>query len=324
MRGWDLLEDIESFSKLTEKEALPDDSVECIVAVKYFSEVGWVGVKNRDRNYKPTIRIIQSFKDDIERMFLWDEKTRYTEGLNEFGVSILSAAVAVKNDENEGSKGDKSNSGKTFYSPDGKKIRTALLEKTVEDAIKSLVENKLPGNTAIFNRENAYLLEGAFKGGNTQDYIYKLIKISKEKVMARTNHGILIPWSGYQFTGDEKEKRARLSSEFRLKKVLEDIKKVKYPHDMLDCVSSTEKENPQLNPLRIDEKPEALRTTGQLMIVPDELTLYYRPVWCEVEFDFAKLDSLDSKTYFQILSSRDIFTKFRNSSKEPFEVKNEE
>jgi hypothetical protein len=224
-------------------------------------------------------------------------------------VSILSAAVAVKDDEKEGDKGAKK---KTFYSPDGKKIRTALLEKTLEDSVDFAIENKLPGNTAIFNRNNAYLLEGAFRHGDVNDYVYKLIKVSQDKTMVRTNHGILISWAGYQSTGDEKEKAARQSSESRLKKVREEIKKVQVPHRMLDCISDTEKNDPQLNPLRIDEKSNALRTTGQLMIIPHELTLYYRPVWCDIEFDFDKLDSKDSKTFFQILSSRDVLLKDRN------------
>jgi len=53
----------------------------CIVALKYFTDGGWVGVKNRDRNYKPNIRIRQSFRDDVERLYIWDDKTKYTEGI---------------------------------------------------------------------------------------------------------------------------------------------------------------------------------------------------------------------------------------------------
>ena len=45
----------------------------CIVAVKYFPETGWVGVKNRDRNYQPVIKIKQSFRNDIERMYILDD-----------------------------------------------------------------------------------------------------------------------------------------------------------------------------------------------------------------------------------------------------------
>ena len=74
----------------------------CVIAIRFFKDIGWVGVKNRDRNYRPTVHIKQSFRNNVERLYIWDEKTKYTEGLNEFGVSILSAAVAVKDDEKEG------------------------------------------------------------------------------------------------------------------------------------------------------------------------------------------------------------------------------
>ena len=91
----------------------------CIVALKHFDDLGWVGVKNRDRNYKPSIMVKQSFSRGIERIYLYDEKTKYTEGMNENGVSILSACTQVKKDEKEGTK---VNPNSFEGSPDGKKI----------------------------------------------------------------------------------------------------------------------------------------------------------------------------------------------------------
>ena len=74
----------------------------CVIAVKYFKDVGWVGAKNRDRNYLPEIQIVQSDRKKVQRLFIDDELTRYTEGLNEYGVSILSAALAVKDEHGRG------------------------------------------------------------------------------------------------------------------------------------------------------------------------------------------------------------------------------
>ena len=295
---WGKLNDLVSLTK-------KDDDPECIVALKYFKDIGWVGVKNRDRNYKPTVRIRQSFKGGIERLYLWDDKTRYTEGLNEHGVSILSSAIAVKTDEKEG-KGKKR---KDFYSPDGKKIRTALLEKTVENAIDVLVDKKISGHTAIFDKDRAFILESSHNEDN--EYKYETVEVSKSKNAVRTNHGILLPWAGYQPDGNDWEQKARESSEVRLEKVLKSIKGIDDPHRMLDCISDTKDKNPQLNPLRLDDpESDALKTTGQLMIIPSELTLYYRPIWCDVEFDFDKINSPSTNIYFQILSSREIMKRF--------------
>ena len=145
------------FVKLTRKEIFKM----CIVCAKYFKDYGWVGVKNRDRNYIPQITIKQSYRNGVERMLLWDDKTKYTDGLNEHGVCILSAAVAVKKDEKEGSRNRAED--KQFYSPDGKKIRKALYEDTIDKALEKCIEFELPGNTLIFDRERCILLEGGFE-----------------------------------------------------------------------------------------------------------------------------------------------------------------
>lgn len=279
----------------------------CIVALKYFNTTGWVGVKNRDRNYKPLIYIRQSVRRGIERIFLWDDITKYTEGLNEFGVSILSASVDTKYDEKEGKISQHEEEDGQFYSPDGKKIRTALFEKTPEDAIKSLKESNLPGHIIVFNKTKAYLIEAAFKkpGRNEKDFVFKCNEVNKNNTIVRTNHGIWIPWSGYQ---EESKPYSRKSSEKRLEKVLNGIKHISDPHNLLDALSHTDEDDPQMNPLRLDTKRKSLRTTGQIMLIPSELTLYYKPIWCEIQFNFGRLDSTKTKTFFQILSSRGIIS----------------
>ena len=45
----------------------------CVIVAKYLPELGWIGVKNRDRGYYPVINIKKSFKNDIERIYIWDE-----------------------------------------------------------------------------------------------------------------------------------------------------------------------------------------------------------------------------------------------------------
>lgn len=278
----------------------------CIVAVKHFKDIGWVGVKNRDRNYKPTINIKQSFRNGIERLYIWDEKTKYTEGLNEFGIAVISAAVATKKDEKEvaNAAGEES-----FFSPDGKKIRTALLEKTLDKVIAKIIELEVPGNTFAFTKDKCFLIEGAFTDEEMTDYQWKKAEIKKDETCVRTNHGILLGFAGYQDgpDSDEDEKASRKSSEMRLEKTKAAIKKVKEGRDMLDCISdSTSDKNPQLNPLRTSKThgSSILVTTGQIMLIPSELTLCYRPIWSEIEFNFNKLDGETRKTSFEVISKK--------------------
>lgn len=281
----------------------------CVVAAKWFPKLGWVGVKNRDRNYRPTVRMKKNFRNNTEKLYMWDEDTRYAEGLNEYGVCILSAAVMVKKDEEEGYETD--SHSEVFYSPDGRKIRRALEEKTVEKALQSCIDSKLPGNTLIFDRDTCYLLEGAFRDNKHSDYVHENKKIPHTQLALRTNHGIWIPWAGYQTGGDSAGERASAkSSHTRYKLALQGLTKAQDPQDMLDALTVTPEKNPQMNPVRLEKntRKKIMRTTGQIMLIASKLTLHYRPIFSDIEFDFNKLNHPSYKTNFEITSSKRLFT----------------
>ena len=44
----------------------------CVVAAKHFKDTGWILVKNRDRNYPTEVKLVQSQRAGIERLFLRD------------------------------------------------------------------------------------------------------------------------------------------------------------------------------------------------------------------------------------------------------------
>lgn len=287
----------------------------CVIAVKYFEDTGWVGIKNRDRNYKPSIRIRQLMRKGVERLVIWDDITKYTEGVNEFGVCILNAATDVKKDEKIGVNTAKSKKPKrgdpNFYAPDGLRIRNALLKRTPEAALKELIKTELRGSTLIFNEDECYLLEGMHEERGREEWVYKVQKIKKGETVARTNHGILIDWAGYPKNSDDEHlANSRKSSEERLRVAQNDISKVTDPIKMMDAASSTKNSNPQMNPLRIEKRHgrKILRTTGQIMLVPKERTLHYRPIWGDVEFDDGINNDIKSKTNFEIVSSKKLLT----------------
>lgn len=283
----------------------------CVVCCKYLDNIGWVLTKNRDRNYKPNVLIRKSFRRDIERLYLWDNNTKYTEGVNEFGVAIISASVTVKEDEAEGSVAIKRNKKKIeiqkgiYYSPDGFRIRTALFEKNAVDAVKKLIELQIPGNTIVADKDRCFLLEGAFL--DTQEYAHKVVEVPKDRIAVRTNHGILLPWTGYNADIPE-QADSRKSSEARYKKVVDKLKSAKTFDEILEAVSDTSDDNPQMNPLRIDTKRNSMRTTGQIVLVPSENTMHYRAIWCETTFNLDKLNSSEEKTFFEVVSTRKLIS----------------
>ena len=281
----------------------------CVVAVKKFPGIGWVGVKNRDRNYLPTVKIVQSNLQNMQRLYIDDLTTRYTEGVNEYGVCVLSASLAVKEDEKEGkTKGGERPEG--YMSPDGKSLRTALFEKTAEAAVKVLQERKLSGCTYVFDEKDCYLLEAGFNirvqtakdRGEERTFVSKIIKVT-DNYHVRTNHGILIPSLGYQSDNSE----ARESSESRLAIATKFVAKCTDPEKMMDALAEQPNKDTFLNPLRTGDIDEGdMCTTGQLLLTPKERTMHYRPIFSEVEFKYNKLNGEKSKTFFEIITSREL------------------
>lgn len=281
----------------------------CVVVSKYFEETGWVLAKNRDRNYEPTIKMVQRKDAGVERLFLYDMQTGYSEGLNEYGISIVSAATAVKADEKE-RKEKKAKANGT--SKDGKRIRNALKQKTVKAAVDSLIESKIPGNTFVTDGKVCYLIESGY--GNQEDreegnYNHKILKCDNSKTYVRTNHGIMLPQLGYQLNVDHQRKK-RESSNSRYDIALENAKKAKDPQELLNSIGVTPKSNPQMNPIRLKKNtPEDMLTTGQILIIPAHKTLTYRPTLSEVELDnYNKINGVSSNTYFEIISNRQLTT----------------
>lgn len=284
-----------------------------VICAKYFSDVGWVIAKNKDLTYKPTVRIRKSFRRDIERLYIWDEFTAYTEGINEFGVAIVSAKIDLEDHDFRGAKdsqiADFNPSERSYYSPDGLRIRTALFESDVLVAAKKLIELEITGNTIIADRERCFVFEAAYVKNDLgeETYVYKVLEVPQEKFVVRTNHGIMLPFTGFQ-SDIPTQSADRASSEVRYKIVTAGLKEALTFQDLLEVISNRDDINLQMNPLRMDDTKGVQRTTGQLVIVPGENTLHYRPIWCETSFDLETLNKETEKTFFEIVSSRKLIS----------------
>jgi hypothetical protein len=269
----------------------------CVVAAKYFPDIGWVGVKNRDRNYVPELTFEMDFSTKPQRLLLHDEMTGYTEGLNIHGISVLSASLQVMDDEKEVKKRTSDDN------PDGERIKHALLENKISHVVRELVINKMTGNTIIFDRDRCFLLESCNKD---DEYHYKLIEIPKTDTVARTNHGLLLPWAGYQKGIDSNQDKSRESSESRLNQAILVLKRAKNPIDIIDGLAETPNSNTQMNSLRTTTEQKKMRTTAQEMIIPQEHTFYLRPIQSKLDIDFWKINQSKTDLWLEILSNRPI------------------
>jgi len=265
----------------------------CVIVAKYIDGVGWVGAKNRDRMYRPKIHIKKSFRKKVERLLMWDADTKWTEGVNEYGLAMIGSASGGAKDMK------KDELPSTDPSPDGKKMRTALLEKTPDKALKSLIGDEIIGSTIVFTKDTCLILESTKQSG---EYKYKTRTVPKDEVMIRTNHGIMIPSMGYQSGPD------RVSSETRYNTVKDQLVKADSVKEVLSSISTVDKKNGQLGPLRVTDKKTEMWTTGQIMCVPSDGTLHYRPIKSEVEYNVDKLNDESHKTKFEIISSKKLLS----------------
>lgn len=275
----------------------------CVVIAKYFEKHGWVGIKNRDRNYIPEISFRKKIKGDTEVLYFWDNITQYCEGMNSHGVSILSASLMVLDDEKE-----VDNRSKT-PSKDGARIEKALLFDNVIDAAKSLIDQKLTGHTLIFDADTCYILEGAWRKGEYKSggYSYTIDEVPKNQFVARTNHGVKLGWSGYQRDDNISHALSRISSECR-REIAEFVtERATTPDEILDGLTENFTGNGQLNALRTSNEKKKMRTTSQTLIIPKSRTMYVRPVQSNITFNFWDLNKSDSKTWIEILSNRVLY-----------------
>lgn len=279
----------------------------CIIVAKYFNDIGWVAAKNRDQDYVPKI----SFRDkkydiDEEVLVMYDNLTRYNEGINNQEVSVITTSLTpILKDETD--------------SRDGNIIHESLKHDNPLAVAKFLISKKLSGNIVVYNRDDLIQIEGAFDKDGKYHFIAK--KIPKNKIVARTNHGIWLPWAGFQRGTDLTQTKYRISSESRLKMAEFVAEDAKMPIELIDGLTKKFTNVSQLNCLRTAKKKDDLRTTSQIMIVPSERTMYIRPIQSHVIFDFWKMNTPKTDLWVEILSNRIVWENNKDISVLPLDHK---
>ena len=176
---------------------------ECIIVSKKFGN-DLVLAKNRDRAYKPEIEIVHTLINGIEVVYLHDITTDWSEGMNELGIGIVNTSLMVGYDEKE--KAIISKTGRK--SKDGIRIRTALGQKNIKDALRAaiLTNGGVKGHTFIADPNHLVTIEMTSKHK-------PVIKIQDpSKMYVRTNHGLAHPDAGYTEGPDYKSSVIRRAS----------------------------------------------------------------------------------------------------------------
>lgn len=237
----------------------------CIVAAGTFGD-SYCLVKNRDRNYVPKIRIVHEIRDGVEVAYMKDDFTSWVEGINEFGIGIVNAALMVSRDESE--RDEVERTGKKLL--DGDRILKALESKTVAAAAKSVrtYQEGLKGHTIISDGKKSYYVE--MPDSNEIEYD----KIPLDELFVRTNHGVDFPDAGYvEGPREESSKSRQEEAEQVLAEVLD-------PNDAAPALLRAREDRWEPTEMVRDSKsPRKMRTTSQMVLdlSQKKLTLYLLP-----------------------------------------------
>ena len=160
-------------------------------------------LKNRDRTYAPTIKVVREMINGLEVVYLYDEDTDYSEGMNSAGIGIVNTTLQGKKDENEGL--DKKMKHRKKINEDGFRVRKALGYSDPKKVVRSLdlFNRGLGGHTTVAFPEGFYAIEKLSFGKPI------IKKYSSDSVIVRTNHGIGYPDQGYQYGKDRESSLSR-------------------------------------------------------------------------------------------------------------------
>lgn len=128
--------------------------------------------KNRDRNYKPNVRIIHEIINGIEIVYLLDKNSGWIEGMNENGLGIVNSTLS------------KSDTSKKKYKK--KHIFNALISEDKKQCFNQI--KKVEGNNLLIYNDEAFHI-----GNNTRDVIVNKVKNNT----VYSNHLLQLKNSGF-------------------------------------------------------------------------------------------------------------------------------
>jgi hypothetical protein len=253
-----------------------------LIVCKYLQNYGFVGFKNDDKNYLPNIKIAKSNRESLERLLIWDDISKYTEGINEHGVCVINCPK-VEKEEYKNIKTIHA-VGKRYYSPAGFVIRKALTKQNCYEAAEVILQSGVDGTTLVFDAFCCLIITMDLL--DSKKHSIKEIKTYDEAYVVANN------------------------SENRSRKCLNKLQYVTTPHEIMDICSSSDENDDDSVLLRKtgNFSKNTYKTVAQTMIVPSEKTLYYRPLSGKTVYDMEMINNRESKTFFELVSTKKLLT----------------
>ena len=285
----------------------------CVIVAKKSSLQGsnkknWFLYKIRDRAYDPKYNLEVKNKGGVETLFLTDQDTAWSEGVNSNGIMVVSAALDNHSDLDDNGSGSSSNSAVAGQVEKTKALRDAISSKSIDEAVNILTKNRFIGSSFISDGDRLIILEiyvnddsynreinkiiklkgkdylekmkivdqvyKIMEGITDEDYDITSKEIKKDFLVVRTNHGKLLPDAGYQ--EDDEDKSGWNSSQKRYSYAYKAVEKLgleSHPFEVLTTLKNLKglEKEPQNNPIRVKDgatKEKPYYSTTIIMLTP--------------------------------------------------------
>ena len=257
---------------------------ECIVAGGCIGN-DFILAKNRDRKYLPTISIVRKLsKRGVEMVLMYDKRTQYVEGMNQYGIGILNTTLLNEEDS-------RSRSG--YNSRQGNIIHRALCAKTLDEAVGIIATHSggVEGHTLIADQLRMFHVELTH---GKRAHIDQLDPSTGWD--ARTNHGIHFSEAGYM----PRDGNIYMSSNYRKSIAEIELTDAESPKKVLSVLRQQHNDpSSHLNMhRRVPEEAEhhgGFATTSQVAMNLSELHFYFH---CYNEYsDYQDIEDLTPEDY---------------------------
>ena len=249
----------------------------------------WFLYKIRDRNYSPEYKLEVDETNGVETLFLIDQLTAWSEGINSRGLMIVSAALDNHTDLDDNGQSSAGLPASRRRIQKAKTLKKAIVSKNVDEAKQILVNGRFIGTSFISNGKRLIILEiyvnnDAFEretnkypkneleklskaqqirkimdGITPDDYDIKSHEVKKDNLAIRTNHGILLDDAGYQKDDANLEGYRSSIRRYNItKKAIKELGDDVHPFDVLTTLKNLKgiDPEPQNNPIRIKGKKD--------------------------------------------------------------------
>ena len=227
---------------------------------------------------------------------MYDHDIDYQEGMNHAGLVIITTSLTPEIVEETNKE-------------DGTKICNAL-HMTQEEAVKYLTDEQMTGFIFVGTPQKLVVIEAAKEDNCKGAYKSVVRVIPKTETIVRTNHGIRLPWAGFQYGVDKTQDLWRKSSESRKRIAQRTVEGAKSPEEMLDALAEKVDNDLQMNVFRVESRPKQMRTIFQWALVPSEGIAIIRPVQTKLN-----LKVTPNKLDVQVLDNEILKTRYNGRIK---------